>query len=147
MRFEGKLTYIGQKQEGTSQAGNAWAKVDIVVTENGTEYPNELLATAWNDKLEQFHGIRQGDDVVVDCDMKVREYNGRRYQDIKLWKIAKAGQVVQTAVAPQPQAETAVMTPTAAKVADLFQAAPVATARKKQDHDFNQPDENDGLPF
>lgn len=147
MKFEGKLTWVSSKQEGTSAAGNAWAKVDIVVTENNTAYPNELLATAWNDKLEQFAGIKVGDDVVVEFDMKVREYNGRRYQDIKLWKIAKAGQPVQTATAPQPQAETAVMTPTAAKVADLFQAAPVATARKKDDHDFNQPDENDGLPF
>lgn len=146
MKFEGKLTWVSSKQEGTSAAGNSWAKVDIVVTENNTAYPNELLATAWNDKLEQFAGIKVGDDVVVEYDMKVREYNGKRYHDVKLWKITKAGEAPQAATMPQPATEQAVMTPTAAKVADMFQAAPIAPTKKTQ-KDFNQPDESDGLPF
>ena len=107
MTFQGKITYISPKQEGTSQAGKAWQKVDIVVTETGTNYPNELLVTAMNDRLEQFKGIKEGDMVTVDYDLHVREYNGRRYQNASLYKIAKV-EVAETATAPSPATEKAV---------------------------------------
>lgn len=107
MTFQGKITYISPKTEGTSQAGNAWAKVDIVVTESGTNYPNELLVTAMNDRLDQFKGIKVGDMVTVDYDLRVREYNGRRYQNASLYKITKV-EAAETATAPAPATEKAV---------------------------------------
>ena len=144
MTFQGKITYISPKSEGTSQAGKPWQKVEIVVTESGTNYPNELLLTAMNDRLQQFAGIKVGDLVTVEYDLHVREYNGRRYQNASLYKISKAA---EAAVAPQPQVEQAVApAPTPAKVGELFTAAPMAR-KKKEDHDFNKPDETDGLPF
>lgn len=90
MIFTGKISFISPKTEGTSQAGNAWKKVEIVVTESGTNYPNELLATAMNDRLEQFAGIKVGDEVTVEYDLRVREYNGRHYMNAMLYKISKA---------------------------------------------------------
>ena len=104
MTFTGKLTYISPMREGISKAGNNWAKVDIVVTESGVNYPNELLLSANYDRLEQFSGIKEGDMVTVEYYLHVREYNGRRYQNASLYKIAKVEAAVETAKAPADKA-------------------------------------------
>lgn len=59
----------------------------------------------------------------------------------------KAVAYMEATTAPAPNAAPAPQLSKAAnKVADMFQAAPIAPTKKTQ-KDFNQPDESDGLPF
>lgn len=128
MRFTGILTWISTKQNGTSKSGNNWEKVDFTVTENAERYPNVMLFTAFNDKLQQFQGLNIGDMVEVDYDSRVRDWtdnngNPRKSLELTLFRIQRPGQVPTQPTTPTP--------------------APAPA----QSINFNEPQDNDGLPF
>jgi hypothetical protein len=67
--------------------------------------------TLFGDKVDQFP-IAINDDIVASIDIESREYNGRWYTNVNVWKIEKASAQTSAAPAPapmptfEPQAET-----------------------------------------
>jgi len=71
-----------------------------------------------------------GDEVKVSFNLRAREYNGRWYNDVRVWRISPAGQSAQAPVA-------------AASPAPMPEQAPAPTIMDMPVQD----DESNDLPF
>lgn len=101
MKLKGKIQRLLPMQQGTSKNGNPWQKVEFIVEESGETYPDILCITAFNDKVGELTGINPGDEVEVEFNCRVNEYNGRVYNSLSMYKIEKSS--AQQAPAPLPQ--------------------------------------------
>lgn len=90
-------------QSGTSKAGNEWQKVEFIVEESGEAYPDTLCITAFNEKVGELAGINPGDEVEVEFNCRVNEYNGRAYNSLSMFKIEKAATPQAPAPLPEQQ--------------------------------------------
>lgn len=101
---KGVLTFKSEVETGTSKAGNAWAKQTIVVSREGVNAPYDKVALqVFGDKVNDSDGCKVGDKVEVTYSISAREYNGRWYNDISLYKIVSETPASRPAPAPAPQ--------------------------------------------
>jgi len=131
MKFQGTLTWMSPVAEGVSKAGNAWRKVEIVITEDVERYPNEILVSAFNARVDTLANLQIGQRVEVDYDARVRIWKNaagedRRSLELNLYTIAPLN-AVQTVAQP-------VMQP-----AQPIQAQPAQAAPKINFDPFNEP--------
>lgn len=101
--FKGIISYISVVQNGTSKAGKAWSKVDVVLTYDKTkpEYPKEIAFSVMNDNIAKFN-LQAGNEYEVEVDFSVREYQGKRYMSASCWKatLTQSNTPAPTPVAP-----------------------------------------------
>ncbi len=108
--FKGIVTAISQMQSGTSKAGKAWQKIDVVLTYDNSkpEYPKAIVFSVMNDNINKF-GFQVGCEYEVEIDFSCREYNGRTYMSASAWKAVPTQQPqqapAQQPVYQQPQAQ------------------------------------------
>jgi len=50
------------------------------------QYPKKVCLTVWGDKIDQFN-IQEGSDITASIEVESREYNGRWYTDVKVWRV------------------------------------------------------------
>ena len=74
-------------QEGTSQQGAQWRKLTIVVMEDDPSimFPNEMALDLFNDKIPATP-LSVGQHVEVYFGVRTREYNGRVFNDLNVFK-------------------------------------------------------------
>lgn len=69
---------------------------DFLLESYDQPYPRRCLFSVWGaDRLQQFN-IKEGDDLAVDIDIDAREYQGRWYNSVRAWRVARI-------TPPQPQ--------------------------------------------
>lgn len=91
LKFEGVITKIGAVTEGTGKSG-AWKAVEFVVSEDG-KYPQSCKFKMFKggDKVKEVEDFvkyrKVGDMVEVGFNLKVKEYNGKDYNDIEAWSV------------------------------------------------------------
>ena len=87
MKISGKITKVMPLQEGTSQQGAQWRKLTIVVMEDDPSimFPNEMALDLFNDKIPATP-LSVGQHVDVYFGVRTREYNGRVFNDINVFK-------------------------------------------------------------
>jgi len=73
------------KESGVSAAGKEWEKCTAVFTTAGM-YPKDIPVEAWNAQVPLIQSLKAGDDVNIHVDIEGREYNGKWYASVKLWK-------------------------------------------------------------
>lgn len=89
--IEGKVKAKLSSQGGTSARGE-WVKQDFVLEYQDGNFPSEVCFTAFGqDKVAELDKFQMGDSVKVSFNIKAREYNGRWYNDLRVWKISSAG--------------------------------------------------------
>lgn len=90
MKFKGRVVSIGKVQTGTSKAGKDWKKQDVVLEEEGTQYPDSLSVTFFNKEIN----FSVGDLVDIDFNIKATEYNGRHYNNLSTfnWEVINSSQ-------------------------------------------------------
>ena len=99
LELEGKIAQKQPVQSGNSARGG-WSKQEFVVEYMDGSFPSSAAFTAWgDDKVKELARFQVGDAVKVSFAIKGREYNGRWYNDLRIWRIAPAGQ--DAAQAPQ----------------------------------------------
>ena len=109
LEIEGTLSQKMSVTSGTSARG-PWAKQEFILEYPDGNFTARACFTAWGqDKVQELEKYRVGDKVKVSFNLKSREYNGRWYNDLQIWKIAPAGAVqpaapVQSAAQPVPPA-------------------------------------------
>ena len=111
LELEGKIKTKLPAQGGTSARG-AWVRQDFVVEYQDGNFPSEACFSAWGqERVDELARFREGDAVKVSFNVRAREYGGRWYNDLRVWRLSAAGAPqVQAApqaapqVAPQPQA-------------------------------------------
>ena len=101
LEIEGTLSQKLAVASGTSARG-PWAKQEFILEFPDGNFTARACFTAWGqDKVQELDKYRVGDKVKVSFNLKSREYNGRWYNDLQIWKIAPAG------AQPAPQAPAA----------------------------------------
>lgn len=124
---------MGEKRQGTSSAGKAWAAQEYAVQDAMQQYPRTVCFNVLGEeKIKEFN-IRLGEELKVYFDINAREYNGRYFNDVRAWEVERpnAAQTMQ----PAPQ-QSAFVDPFAQQQAQQ-QQAPAQ----------QQGQANDNLPF
>ena len=92
LEIEGTLSQKLAVASGTSARG-PWAKQEFILEFPDGNFTAKACFTAWGqDKVQELDKYRVGDKVKVSFNLKSREYNGRWYNDLQIWKIAPAAQ-------------------------------------------------------
>jgi hypothetical protein len=92
LEIEGRIKQKLSRQSGQSARG-AWEKQELILEYQDGNYPADVMVTAFgSDKVADLDRYQVGDAVKVSFNLRAREYNGRWYNDVRLWKIAPAGQ-------------------------------------------------------
>lgn len=107
MQIKGFITWVGEKTTGTSRSGNQWAKRPFEVTYEQSAYPKAVVFDCFDTNI--IDRLATGLEVEVKFDITSREYNGRRYNDVRIWKdglhAVGSAPALQSAPAPQPTAQ------------------------------------------
>ena len=99
LELEGTLRQKLGVQSGTSARG-PWAKQEFILEFPDGNFTAQACFTAWGqDKVAELDKYQVGDKIKVSFNLKAREYNGRWYNDLQIWRLAPAG-----AAAPAPTA-------------------------------------------
>ena len=101
MQFQGRIYKLFPIQSGTSQRGE-WTKQDFIFEyfEQPTDrYADRVLLSIMNDRIKEYD-LHEGDEVIIGFGHNTREYQGRYFNDVRLYHFEK---VVRKDAAAQPQ--------------------------------------------
>ena len=103
LELEGKITRKEAKQSGQSARGS-WVKQDFILEYQDGNFPADVCFTAFgNEKVAELDRYQVGDEVKVSFNLRAREYNGRWYNDVRVWRITPKNQApVASPAASQP---------------------------------------------
>ncbi len=133
LELEGTLRQKLGVQQGTSARGQ-WAKQEFILEFPDGNFTSQACFTAWGqDKVADLDKYQVGDRIKVSFNLKSREYNGRWYNDLQIWRLSPAGEAAAAPSAPPAPARSS------APVADI----PAPTL---DDMPADSPDSDD-LPF
>lgn len=119
LELEGTLRQKLGVQSGTSARG-AWAKQEFILEFPDGNYTSQACFTAWGqEKVAELDKYQAGDRVKVSFNLKSREYNGRWYNDLQIWRIAPAAQAPAAPVAASAVPEAPVYEAPAYTLEDL----------------------------
>ena len=127
MQFQGRIYKIFPVQSGTSSRGE-WMKQDFIFEyfEAPTDrYADRVLLSVMNDRIRDYD-LHEGDEVIVGFGHNTREYQGRYFNDVRMYHFEKVKQVKQDAAsaAAQPQPTENTQQPQQATLFDQPQAKP-----------------------
>ena len=91
MDISGKIIEVLPVLSGTSSRGD-WKKQDYVMElfdgKQGTQYPSRVCFTIFGEEKIQQLNIQKEQELTVSIDFSAREYNGRWYNDLRVWRFA-----------------------------------------------------------
>ena len=137
MEFTGRIIKALEPRGGvSSRTGNPWKMQDFVIEETVGQFPKRMAFNVFGeDNLNRFN-IQEGQELTVSFDINAREYNGRWYNDVRVWNVMPATQAAPTG-APQPGEQPIAPFPPADQPAAQPAQASFETA----------PDDSSDLPF
>lgn len=139
LEIEGKIKQKLAKFTGQGSKG-PWTKQDFILEYQDGNFPAEICFTAFgNDKVADLDKYQVGDEVRVSFNLRAREYNGRWYNDVRVWRISSASQ--ETPV--QSHAPRKAYAPAQAQAPSVETSAPAPTIDDMPTEDPNGGD----LPF
>lgn len=105
LELEGKIVRKLAVQSGQSARGQ-WAKQEFVLEYMDGSFPTSVCFTAWgDDKVNDLNRFQVGDSVKVAFNIRGREYNGKWYNDLRVWRlsspIAAGAEATSKSAAPQ----------------------------------------------
>lgn len=83
MEVQGNITWVGEKQTGTSQSGKQWSKKPFEVEYIGGQYPKRVVFDCFDTNI--MDKLQVGLIVQVKFDITTHEYNGRRFNNLQIW--------------------------------------------------------------
>jgi hypothetical protein len=86
----GKVLQVLPEQTGTGRNG-PWSRQDFIV-ETQDQFSRKVCFSAWGEKVLQLKAFKTNDQVKVYFNIESRDYNGRWYTDLRIWKIEALGQ-------------------------------------------------------
>ena len=99
LELEGTLRQKLGVQQGMSARGQ-WAKQEFVLEFPDGNFTSQACFTAFGqDKVAELDKYQVGDRIKVSFNLRSREYNGRWYNDLQIWRIAPVG--ADAAASPQ----------------------------------------------
>ena len=103
MEIIGKVVRLGNLTEGTSARG-PWRKQDLII-ETEEQYPRTVCLTCWTNQIDEIQKFAPGQTVKAQIEISSREFNGKWYTDVRVWRfdpVGAAAPMGAPAQAPQP---------------------------------------------
>ena len=101
IKERGTIAVLGEVQSGTSQNGNPWYRQTIVVNVEGYRGSFRPIAVQASGKVVgDLEGAMVGDKVEISYEVTGREYQGRWYNNVDLYKVEFLEPQMQQPVAP-----------------------------------------------
>lgn len=85
--FTAKLIQRLGQQTGQGKNGT-WVKQEFIV-ETLEQYPRKVCASAWGEKVKEMDGVAIGETVKLSVNLESREFNGRWYTDVRIWRVER----------------------------------------------------------
>ena len=83
----GTVKEVLQTKQGVSASGKEWATQEFILTTDDSNYPCDICFRIFgNDKITEC-AVNAGESIQVFFDIRSRDYNGRWFTDINVWKI------------------------------------------------------------
>ena len=89
MEVKGKITHVLEQVKGTSAKGD-WTKQTFVILEDKEQYPKSIAIDVFNEKVN-IPAICTKVNAFINIDS--REYEGRWFTNIGVWKMDIVGEV------------------------------------------------------
>ena len=153
LELEGTLRQKLGVQSGTSARG-AWAKQEFILEFPDGNFTSQACFTAWGqEKVAELDKYQIGDRIKVSFNLRSREFNGRWYNDLQIWRISPAGEATPPAQ-PSFPASTGNPAPSSSFPAPTSSSFPAPTGNPAAYQapaptldDMPAEDASDDLPF
>lgn len=86
----GKIIAVLPTRSGTSARGTQWSSQTAVI-ETQEQYPKKVSFDVLNDRISAFN-LKVGETVTVSFDIDAHEYQGKWFNSIQAWNVARVGQ-------------------------------------------------------
>lgn len=101
LELEGKIKMKLAPQSGQSARGQ-WVRQDFVVEYPDGNFTSEACFSAWGqERVDELGKFGVGASVKVSFNVKAREYSGRWYNDLRVWRISAVQASAPQVEAPQ----------------------------------------------
>ena len=117
MGIIGKVVRLGNLTEGTSARG-PWRKQELII-ETEEQYPRTVCLICWTNQIEEIQQFAPGQTIKAQIEISSREFNGKWYTDVRVWRFDPVGATTaapvaaQTATQQPPQTSSMHQTPPA----------------------------------
>ena len=137
MEIIGKVVRLGNLVEGTSARG-PWRKQELII-ETEEQYPRTVCLNCWTNQIEEIQKFAPGQTIKAQIEISSREFNGKWYTDVRVWRFDPVGATAAPAAAPVQPVQQPYQQPA------MHQTPPVAQPVT----DYYPPAEDsvDDLPF
>ena len=124
MEIIGKVVRLGNLVEGTSARG-PWRKQELII-ETEEQYPRTVCLICWTNQIDEIQKFAPGQTIKAQIEISSREFNGKWYTDVRVWRFDPVGATASPAATPtQPvQQPMTHQTPPAAASAPAEYFAP-----------------------
>lgn len=97
MELTGKIIAVLPANSGVSaRTGNSWMSQEYVIEVPG-QYPRKCVFRIFGeDRIKQFN-IQNGEDLTISFDIDAHEYNGRWFNEIRAYNVARGAAMPQAA--------------------------------------------------
>lgn len=85
MDFQARVIQFIGETTGTSKAGNPWKKKEWVVETFG-QYPRKIKVQCFGERSDSIN-LEPGKDYTLYVDLESREFNGRWYTDVSVYRV------------------------------------------------------------
>lgn len=97
--FTGTVTQLIEETGISQKTGEPWRRQTVVIEETDVQYPQAIVAQLTRDTLDQ---VSKGQTITAHLSFGKTEYNGRFYNNIRLWRITPVTSQSAAPAAPQP---------------------------------------------
>ena len=124
MEITGKVVRLGALTEGTSARG-PWRKQDLII-ESEEQFPKTVCLTCWSNQIDEIQKFAPGQAIKAQIDLSSREFNGKWYTDVRVWRFDPVGVAAAPVAAPAQPVQQPMMhqtPPAAASAPEYFAPA------------------------
>ena len=87
MEFQARVLQCLPEITGTSKAGNPWKKKEWIVETFG-QFPKKVKVQCFGDRSDSII-LEPGKDYTLSVDLESREFNGRWYTDVSVFRVSE----------------------------------------------------------
>jgi hypothetical protein len=125
MEFSGRILRVFPTSSGTNQQGNTWKRQEFIFEyfeRPEDRYCDRVLLSIMNERIDTFD-IHEGDEVRIGFGHNVREWNGKWYNEMRVYRLEKISHAPQgepePSEAPQPASAPIIEQPKTEEEDDL----------------------------
>ena len=138
MEIIGKVVRLGNLLEGQSARG-PWRKQDLII-ETEEQYPRTVCLTCWTNQIDEIQKFAPGQTIKAQIEISSREFNGKWYTDVRVWRFDPVGATTAPAAAPAQPVQQPYQQP-------AMHQTPPPMAQPAMDYYPPAEDSVDDLPF